>query len=82
MLFQHDRARGIYKFALDRLDKDKCEEIYKAYTKHEKKYGDRSAIEDVIVSKRKFKYEEVCFFALAIICHSLILITLFRLIDF
>jgi len=41
------------------LPKDKCEEVYKHYTVHEKKFGDRTAIEDVIVSKRKFKYEEV-----------------------
>ena len=34
------------------------QELYKAYTQHEKKYGDRGGIEDVIVSKRKFQYEE------------------------
>jgi crooked neck len=32
--------------------------LYKAYTIHEKKYGDWTGIEDVIVSKRKFQYEE------------------------
>ena len=56
---QHERARVIYKYALDHLPKQKCEEIYKQYAIHEKKYGSRTAIEDVIVSKRKFKYEEV-----------------------
>lgn len=56
---QHERARAIYKFALDGLPKEKCTEIYKNYTKHEKRYGDRTAIEDVIVSKRRFQYEEV-----------------------
>ncbi|ESO00030.1 hypothetical protein HELRODRAFT_185792 [Helobdella robusta] len=55
---EHERARVIYKFALDRLPKDKCDEIYRLYTIHEKKFGDRSAIEDVIVSKRRFHYEE------------------------
>ena len=49
----------IYKYALDHLPKERCEEIYKQYTIHEKKFGDRAAIEDVIVSKRRFKYEEV-----------------------
>ena len=29
----------------------------------EKRYGDRGGIEDVIVSKRKFQYEEVCQFS-------------------
>jgi len=58
-VIQHDRARAIYKYALEHLPKERCEEIYKNYTIHEKKYGDRAGIEDVIVSKRKFKYEEV-----------------------
>ncbi len=49
----------IYKYALDHLDKDRCQDIYKNYTIHEKKFGDRAGIEDVIVSKRKFQYEEV-----------------------
>jgi len=55
---EHDRARVIYKYALDHLPKDKCQLIYKQFTVHEKKFGDRSTIEDVIVSKRKFTYEE------------------------
>ncbi|KAA3675545.1 crooked neck [Paragonimus westermani] len=55
---EHERSRVIYKYALDNLPKEECQEIYKAYTLHEKKYGDRLAIEDVILSKRKFQYEE------------------------
>ncbi|EEB12300.1 protein crooked neck, putative [Pediculus humanus corporis] len=55
---EHDRARVIYKYALDHVPKDRAQEIYKAYTIHEKKFGDRTGIEDVIVSKRKFQYEE------------------------
>jgi len=55
---EHERARVIYKYALDHLPKDACQEVYKSYTRHEKKYGDRAGIEDVIVSKRKFQYEE------------------------
>nr|CAG4640657.1 EOG090X01R1 [Eulimnadia texana] len=55
---EHDRARVIYKYALDRLPKDRSAELYKSYTIHEKKFGDRAAIEDVIVSKRKLHYEQ------------------------
>lgn len=55
---EHDRARCIYKYALEHLPKDQTKDIYKAYTHHEKKFGDRSGIEDVIVSKRKFQYEK------------------------
>jgi len=54
---EHDRVRVIYKYALDHIPKEQCQELYKQYTIHEKKYGDRKGIEDVIVSKRKFQYE-------------------------
>ncbi|KAF5270443.1 hypothetical protein FQR65_LT05632 [Abscondita terminalis] len=55
---EHERARVIYKYALEHIPKDQAKELFKAYTIHEKKYGDRSGIEDVIVSKRKFQYEQ------------------------
>jgi len=55
---EHDRARIIYKYALEHIPKSNTQEIYKAYTIHEKKYGDRSGIEDVIMSKRKHQYEQ------------------------
>lgn len=58
---EHERCRMIYKYALEHLPKDLCDDIFKAYTIHEKKYGDRTDIEDVITSKRKFQYEEVKF---------------------
>ncbi|VEL10380.1 unnamed protein product [Protopolystoma xenopodis] len=54
---EHERARVIYKYALNNLPKDDRQEIYKAYTIHEKKFGDKFAIEDVILSKRTFQYE-------------------------
>lgn len=56
---QYERARVIYKYALDHLPKEACEQIYKQYTVYEKKHGSRVGIEDVIVNKRKFKYEDV-----------------------
>lgn len=55
---EHDRARVIYKFALDNLPESLTPEIYKHYTIHEKKYGERASIESVIVSKRKMQYEK------------------------
>lgn len=55
---EHDRTRGIYKYALEHLPKERTIELYKAYTVHEKKYGDRAGIEEVIVSKRKYQYEQ------------------------
>lgn len=48
----------IYKYALDRIPKNQAQELFKYYTMFEKKFGDRRGIEDVIVSKRRFQYEE------------------------
>eukprot|EP00058_Branchiostoma_floridae_P021154 XP_002606644.1 hypothetical protein BRAFLDRAFT_57911 [Branchiostoma floridae] len=58
ILWAHDRVRVIYKYALDRIPKQEAQDLFKSYTIHEKKYGDRAGIENVIVSKRKFQYEE------------------------
>lgn len=55
---QFERARVIYKYALDRIPKQQAQELFKFYTMFEKKFGDRRGIEDVIVSKRRFQYEE------------------------
>ncbi len=57
-LKEHERARVIYKYALDNMPKERCEELYKAYTIHEKKFGERVGIENVIMKKRKLGYEE------------------------
>lgn len=55
---EHDRSRVIYKYALAHIPKEETKELYKSYTIHEKKFGDRTGIEEVIVSKRKFQYEQ------------------------
>lgn len=48
----------IYKYALDRIPKQDAQNLFKNYTIFEKKFGDRRGIEDIIVSKRRFQYEE------------------------
>ena len=53
-----ERARAIYKFALDSIPKSKAGELYESFVAFEKQHGDREGIEDVIVSKRRFQYEE------------------------
>ncbi|XP_066532408.1 crooked neck-like protein 1 [Hoplias malabaricus] len=55
---EFERVRVIYKYALDRIPKHQAQELFKSYTVFEKKFGDRRGIEDVIVSKRRFQYEE------------------------
>ncbi|XP_065052409.1 crooked neck-like protein 1 [Rhopilema esculentum] len=55
---EFERVRVIYKYALDHIPKKHAEDLFNKYTMFEKRYGDRGGIEDVIVSKRKFQYEE------------------------
>lgn len=55
---EHERVRVIYKYGLEHLESNDRSAIYRAYTIHEKKYGDRKEMEDVVTSKRKFQYEE------------------------
>lgn len=55
---EYERARTIYKYALEHIPKQEAQTLFKAYTQFEKRYGDRAGIEDVIISKRKFQYEE------------------------
>lgn len=57
-LKEYDRARAIYKYALDRMPRSKSQTLHKAYTTFEKQFGDRQGVEDVILSKRRVQYEE------------------------
>ncbi|XP_010465138.1 PREDICTED: crooked neck-like protein 1 [Camelina sativa] len=53
-----ERARLIYKFALDRIPKERAETLYSKFVAFEKRYGDKEGIEDAIVSKTKIQYED------------------------
>ncbi|KAJ1368918.1 hypothetical protein KIN20_030277 [Parelaphostrongylus tenuis] len=55
---EHERARVIYKYGLSHLPPERTADIFKHYTVHEKKFGERAGIEDVIVSKRRAQYEK------------------------
>ncbi|NWT98793.1 CRNL1 protein, partial [Urocynchramus pylzowi] len=55
---EFERVRVIYKYALDRIPKQDAQNLFKNYTIFEKKFGERRGIEDIIVSKRRFQYEE------------------------
>ncbi|XP_059338212.1 crooked neck-like protein 1 [Ammospiza nelsoni] len=55
---EFERVRVIYKYALDRIPKQDAQDLLNNYTIFEKKFGDRRGIEDIIVSKRRFQYEE------------------------
>lgn len=53
-----ERARAIYKFGLERLSKSRSMNLYNAYTAFEKQFGNKEGIEDVILAKRRVKYED------------------------
>lgn len=57
---QIERARSIYKFAIDQLkDDDDIGVIDKSYTEFEKQFGDRSALDDILLNKRRKQFEHI-----------------------
>ncbi|CAK4032817.1 Pre-mRNA-splicing factor clf1 [Lecanosticta acicola] len=57
-LKEYERARAIYKYALDRMPRSKSAILHKSYTTFEKQFGDREGVEDVVLAKRRVLYEE------------------------
>lgn len=55
---EYDRARCIYQFALDHLPKHRAKVLYDKYVAFEKSFGDKEGIELVILSQKRFQYEE------------------------
>ncbi|KAF2842298.1 TPR-like protein [Patellaria atrata CBS 101060] len=54
-----ERARVIYKYALNALPRSKSARLHKSYTTFEKQFGDKDGVEDVILSKRRVHYEQL-----------------------
>lgn len=57
-LKEYERARVIYKYALDRMARSSSRNLYREYTTFEKQFGDKDGIEDVVMAKRRIRYEE------------------------
>ncbi|KAJ7219422.1 pre-mRNA-splicing factor CLF1 [Mycena pura] len=57
-LKEYERARVIYKFALDRIPRSKAASLYAGYTKFEKQHGTRTTLESTVLGKRRIQYEE------------------------
>ena len=57
-LKEYERARAIYKYALDRLPRSRSAALHDSYTTFEKQFGNREGVEDVIHAKRRVQYEE------------------------
>lgn len=55
---EFDRARAIYKYALDNINRAEAEVLFEEYNRFEKRRGAREGIEEAITSKRRFEYEE------------------------
>ncbi|KAH7104467.1 pre-mRNA-splicing factor CLF1 [Auriculariales sp. MPI-PUGE-AT-0066] len=55
---EYERARVIYKFALERLPRSKSSSLYTAYTRFEKQHGTRTTLESTVLGKRRIEYEE------------------------
>eukprot|EP00250_Pteridium_aquilinum_P016604 c23190_g1_i1 orf=955-3054(-) len=53
-----ERARCIYKYALDHIPKGQAEDLYRKFVIFEKQYGDTEGIEDVVLGRKRFQYEE------------------------
>eukprot|EP00741_Cyanophora_paradoxa_P007448 tig00000128_g7203.t1 len=53
-----ERARTIYKYAMSKVPKAKAATLYKEYIQFEKMHGERESVEGIILSKRRFQYEE------------------------
>uniref|UniRef100_A0A7E4W298 TPR_REGION domain-containing protein n=1 Tax=Panagrellus redivivus TaxID=6233 RepID=A0A7E4W298_PANRE len=53
-----ERARVIYNYGLNKLPQSKTKQIFDSLAIHEKKYGERVRIENVIIAKRRRKYED------------------------
>ncbi|KAF2452389.1 pre-mRNA-splicing factor CLF1 [Lineolata rhizophorae] len=57
-LKEYERARAIYKYALDRMPRSQSTNLHKAYTQFEKQFGNEEGVEDVILAKRRVQYDE------------------------
>ena len=55
---EFERARAIFKYALDHIPKGKAVALYKQFIAFEKQHGNKIGIEEAIVNKRRFHYEE------------------------
>ena len=57
-LKEYERARAIFKYALDRLPRSRSAILHKSYTQFEKQFGNREGVEDVVLAKRRVQYED------------------------
>ncbi|KAF5205381.1 Pre-mrna-splicing factor clf1 [Thalictrum thalictroides] len=52
-----ERARGVYKFALNYIPRAQAENLCKKFVEFEKRHGNKEVIEDSIVGEKRSQYE-------------------------
>lgn len=52
---EFERARAIYKYALDHVPKGKADALYGRFVKFEKQHGNRDSIEEVLSAKKRLQ---------------------------
>ncbi|KCV68239.1 hypothetical protein H696_05163 [Fonticula alba] len=57
-LHEFDRARIIYKFALDKFPKSSAPGLFDEYTRFEKQFASKEDIDRVLYEKRQLEYED------------------------
>uniref|UniRef100_A0AAV1UUF8 Pre-mRNA-splicing factor Syf1-like N-terminal HAT-repeats domain-containing protein n=1 Tax=Peronospora matthiolae TaxID=2874970 RepID=A0AAV1UUF8_9STRA len=53
-----ERARAVFKYALDTLPKEEAPALYSAFITFEKRHGEKERIEQVVIAKRRVVYEQ------------------------
>lgn len=52
---EFERARAIYKYALDHVPKGRADALYARFVTFEKQHGDRESIEEVLSAKKRLQ---------------------------
>lgn len=55
---EYERARELFKYAIQKITKEKAPKLYQNYINFEKQYGSRGNIEIVVLNKRRALYEK------------------------
>lgn len=55
---EFERAKILYKYALDNIPKEKSQRLYQQFLEFEKQYGTREEMEDAILMKRRHFLEQ------------------------
>lgn len=56
---QVERVRGIYRFAMEHVGKEERAEVERAFMRFEKGMGEREVVDELVLGKKREKYEEM-----------------------